>query len=81
MGRLGFSLGNWTWSPCMLLTAEPLSGEFLLTPNTIRLKEKKCDLDVNNSKLSSWDDCGEPVNTSYCCRLVCVMFANTQVCS
>lgn len=55
--------------------------EFLLTPNTVRLKEKKWDLDFNHSKLSSWDDCGERVNTSYCWGLVCVMFANTPVCS
>lgn len=37
----------------------PFLWEFLLTPNTLRLKEKKCDLDVNHSKLSSWADCGE----------------------
>lgn len=79
MGRLGSSLGNCTWSPHMLLTAEPLSVELLLTPNTLRPKEKKCDLDVNHSELPSWVDCGEPINASYCWGLVCVMFANTNL--
>lgn len=53
----------------------PFLWEFLLTPNTLRPKEKKCDLNVN----PSWADCGEAVNTSYCWGLVCVMFANTSL--
>lgn len=77
MGRLGSSLGNHTGSPHML---NPILWAFLI-PNPIGLKEKKCVLDVSHSKLSSWDDYGEPVSTSYCWGLVCVMFANTQVCS
>lgn len=38
-------------------------------------------LDIDHVELPKWDDCGEPVSTSCCWGLVCVMFANTQVCS
>lgn len=68
-------MGDCTWSPhthCPLQS--PVLWEFLLNPNAMRLKEMKGDW------ISTTVSC-LPGVTVVNWGLVCVMFANTQVCS